>query len=179
MSITVKSARPYRMGARADSAEATRRRILEAAISLLAARPAAEIRLEQVANRAEVSVQTILRLHGTRARLLERARGEALRRIGAEPPEPRPGDVPAVVACLFDGYESLGNLAQPRPRPWIEAQFAPQLARHPGARRERVLNALQVACAPHTWKLLRRELGLARPEAEATVRRLVTGSLGG
>ncbi|HEX6348245.1 MAG TPA: hypothetical protein VF160_02510 [Candidatus Dormibacteraeota bacterium] len=175
----MKSTRSYRMGARADSAEATRRRTLEAAISLLAERPAAEIRLEQVAGRAEVSVQTILRLHGTRARLLERARGEALRRMGAERPEPRPGDVTAVVACLFDRYEALGDLAGAPPREWLERHFAPQLARHPGARRERVLNALQVACALHSVKLLRRELGLARPEAEVTVRRLVTGSLGG
>jgi len=60
-----------------------------------------------------------------------------------------------------------------------ERQFAPQLARHPGARRARLLNALQVACALHTWRLLRRDLGVAREEAEAIVRRLVTGALGG
>lgn len=175
----MKSARPYRMSARADSAEATKRRILGAAISLLAERPAAEIRLEQVANRAEVSVQTILRLHGTRAGLLERARGEALRMLAPEHQDPRPGNVPATVAWLFDRYESLGDLSGAHGREWFERQFAPQLARHPGARRQRVLNALQVACAIHTWRLLRRDLGLGRDESEATVRRLVTGSLGG
>jgi AcrR family transcriptional regulator len=172
-------ARTYLMRARAESAEVTRRKILGAATALLGERPAAEVRLQQIAGRAEVSVQTILRVYGTRAALLEQATGEGLRTLTPQRTEPRPGDVPATVASLFDGYEALGDLAGPPARAWVEGQFAPQLARHPGARRARVLNALQVACALHTWRLLRRDQGLGREEAEATVRRLVTGVLGG
>ena len=167
------------MRARAATAAATRRRILEAASALLGERPAAEIRLEQIAGRAEVSVQTILRAYGTRAALLEQAGGEALRALPAQGAGSRPGDVAAGVAGLFERYEALGDLAGSPARDWVERQFAPQLARHPGARRARLLNALQVACALHTWRLLRRDLGVAREEAEAIVRRLVTGALGG
>ena len=172
-------ARTYRMRARSESAEATRRRILEAATALLRERSAGDIRLEQIAGRAEVSVQTILRIYRTRAALLERAGGEALRALAGDNPDPRPGDLPGTVASLFERYEALGQLAGAQPREWVERQFAPQLARHPGARRERVLNALQVASAPHSWQLLRRSLGLGREEAEATIRRLITGALGG
>jgi AcrR family transcriptional regulator len=167
------------MRARAESAEATRRRILAAAIALLGERSAGDIRLEGVAGRAEASVQTILRIYGSRAALLEEAGAEVMHSFAEDLPVPRPGDVPATVASLFAHYEALGDLVGPRPREWVERQFQPQLARHPGARRERVLNALQVACAVHTWKLLRRDLGLGRDEAEATVRRMVAGVLGG
>jgi len=191
--------RPYRMNLRAESAHATRQRILDATVQLLGERLTADVRLEEIAARARASVQTVLRLYGSRQALLERAGEIVAGRVGEQRGRARPGDVPGAVAALFDRYEELGDLVVRRlaeelregardaaleigrrsHRAWVERQFQPQLARHPGARRERVVHALVAACDVYTWKLLRRDLGLAREQAESTVRRMVTGSLGG
>jgi hypothetical protein len=48
---------------------------------------------------------------------------------------------------------------------------------HPAAERERVLTALIVAMDVYVWKLLRRDLRLDRPAAEAVMVRLVRGDL--
>ena len=53
--------RAYRMGARAEAAEETRRRIEGATVALFLERYLDQITLEDIAERAEVSVQTVLR----------------------------------------------------------------------------------------------------------------------
>ena len=61
---------------------------------------------------------------------------------------------------------------------WIETMFGPAL---PAARadRRRAVRALQVATDVGTWKLLRRDLHLSRPETERTMLDLVVGILRG
>ena len=61
------------MGARAQAVEETRRRILDALIALAGERPFAEITLDTVAERAGVSVQTVLRQFGSRDGLFAEA----------------------------------------------------------------------------------------------------------
>ncbi|HWO84541.1 MAG TPA: hypothetical protein VNM38_12250, partial [Solirubrobacterales bacterium] len=56
-----KAKRPYRMKARAEAAEATRRKILEAVEVAFEELFYDEITLTEVARRAGVSVQTVLR----------------------------------------------------------------------------------------------------------------------
>ncbi|MFL5885485.1 MAG: helix-turn-helix domain-containing protein, partial [Thermoleophilaceae bacterium] len=58
--------RPYRMTARAEAAAATGERILEAAAELFHARPFDEVTLEDVARRAGVSSQTVIRRYGSK-----------------------------------------------------------------------------------------------------------------
>ena len=53
------------MRARADAAEGTRQRILDAAVAELWAHRVADVRLDNIAARAEVTVQTVLRVFGT------------------------------------------------------------------------------------------------------------------
>jgi AcrR family transcriptional regulator len=63
------STRPYRQQVRAQAAEETRRRILDALYAQLRDRPAAPVRLEEVATAAGVSRSTVYLAFGSRAGL--------------------------------------------------------------------------------------------------------------
>ncbi|QWF83899.1 TetR/AcrR family transcriptional regulator [Amycolatopsis sp. CA-230715] len=190
----MKSGRTYTQRARAESAEATRRRILLAAVGLLRARLRTDIRLADVAAEAKVSVQTVLRAFGSRDELLEVALTELLAEFGHALDQAEPGDVDGSVTAWFDHYEQVGeivtrNLAdesapavariaaigRERHRARVLRQLAPQLREVPPSRRARVEDALVCACDVYTWKLLRRDMGRPRPEAEATMALMITG----
>jgi AcrR family transcriptional regulator len=191
----MKSRRAYVMRERAASAEATRRRILAAAAAAVWNRRLSEVRLEDVAAAAEVTVQTVLRVYRTRARLLDAAWETLGARIRAQREAAPAGDVAGTVRALFEHYEEMGdfvvrNLAEedrrPEVRQWLargraahrlsmRRQFAPQFAARAGRARRGLLDCLVVACDVYVWKLLRRDLGLGRAQAEARVRRIVSG----
>jgi AcrR family transcriptional regulator len=195
----MKVRRAYVMRARAAGADATRREILDAAVTEVWNRRTAEVRLEDIAARAVVTVQTVLRVYGSRARLIDAAWEAAGERIRAQREAAAPGDVAATVRYLYDHYEDMGdfvirNLAQedelPDVKEWLthgrlahrrsmQRQFAPWLdARAGGARRE-LLDSLVAICDVYMWKLLRRDMRRSRGDAEAIVRRMVMGVLGG
>jgi AcrR family transcriptional regulator len=179
------------MRQRAESADGTRQRVLEAAVDELWQRRASEVRLEDVATRAGVTVQTVLRIFGRRSVLLESAWEPLRDRILQQREWAEPGDVEGTISGLFDHYEEMGdfvirNLAEeqevPELRGWLkrgrkahrqsmQRQFAPQLAGR--ADGKLVLDCLVVACDVYTWKLLRRDAARSRKEAEACVRLLV------
>src|SRR3979409_716094 len=144
----MKSTRSYVMRARAASADRTRQRILEATGNELWERRVSEVRLEDVAARAEVTVQTVLRIFGSKSDLVELALEPLRHRIMRQRESAEPGDVEGTISALFDHYEQMGdfvirNLAQeqmhPELREWlkqgrkahrksIQRQFAPELA---------------------------------------------------
>lgn len=181
--------RPYRMRARAEAAEETRRRILEAVISLHMERYYDQISLEAVAERAGVTVQTVLRRFGSKERLIdaatEVARGRVIRQRGEAPV----GDVAGAVENLVDHYEEWGDstlrlLAQEdrvpafrratdagrsMHREWVERTFAPLLDGRSGEARERLLAELIAVCDVYFWKILRRDLGLGRGQTETAL----------
>jgi AcrR family transcriptional regulator len=195
----VKVRRAYVMRARADSAEATRRRVLDAAVASLWQRRVSEVRLEDIAAQAAVTVQTVLRIFGTRAALIEAAWDAARDRIVEQREAAAPGDVDGTLRVLFDHYEELGdfvirNLADEHQLPelaaWLERgrtvhrrsmqrQFAPWLSRLAPGERKELTDCLVAACDVYTWKLFRRDLGLSRSEAQGRVHRLVSGLIGG
>jgi AcrR family transcriptional regulator len=178
--------RPYKMVARAESAAATGERILDAATELFWEMPRDRIRLEDVASRAGVTVQTVIRrfggADGVFAATVDRET-EKVRRQRAEAPV---GDVPGAVRVLLDHYETLGNKALKllaeedrvpglRPvvdrgrvlhREWCAEVFAPALEGRVGVERERRLAQLVAICDVYTWKLLRRDAGLSRRQTE-------------
>lgn len=195
--INMKLRRSYTMRARAASASATRQRILNETTSLLKTHFRADIHLDDVASAAQVSVQTILRLFGSRTALLEGAIEELGRHISDQRDRAAPGDIDGVMAGLFDHYEEVGdivirNLAdeadptvQPllgigrtRHRQWVEQHFAPQLARHDPLARDALVDALVCVCDVYTWKLLRRDMGRSRSDAERTMAWTVKTLLG-
>jgi len=180
------------MRIRADSADATRARILDSAVDELWRRRGSEVRLEDVATGAGVTVQTVLRIFGRRSDLLASASTQFRDRILEQRESAEPGDVAGTITALFDHYEEMGdfvirNLAEeeilPELREWLEQgrqahrqsmehQFGPQLAGR--GDRALLLDALVIACDVYTWKLLRRDARRSRDDAEACVRFLVS-----
>jgi AcrR family transcriptional regulator len=191
----MKSTRTYTMTSRAEAAERTRLRILDAAVELSSTTLVSEISLEAVASAAGVSVQTVLRRFGNRAGLLAAGREHARTVIADERRAPV-GDVPAAVRAVVDHYEHRGDavilmLAQERADEqirevtddgrrfharWVEEVFAPYLPAGRAARDERVA-LLVVATDIYTWKLLRRDQGASRAVTEQRMERLVRAVL--
>jgi AcrR family transcriptional regulator len=182
------------MRTRAAAAEATRRRILCAAVALLKRRFRSEIRLEDVAVSAEVTVQTIINIFGCRAELLDEAFAELLRQVREQRLRPEPGDLEAAVAALVAHYEQFGdlvvrNLAEQADvelietgraghRQWVQRQFGAEIGRQPSRSRRSLIDELVCVCDVYTWKLLRRDLGRSRPETERTILSMVSAIVG-
>jgi AcrR family transcriptional regulator len=191
----MKKSRTYTMTSRAEAAERTRLRILDAAVELSSTTLVSEISLEAVASAAGVSVQTVLRRFGNRAGLLAAGREHARTVIADERRAPV-GDVTAAVRAVVDHYEHRGDavilmLAQERADEqirevtddgrrfharWVEEVFAPYLPAGRAARDERVA-LLVVATDIYTWKLLRRDQGASRAVTEQRMERLVRAVL--
>ncbi len=185
--------RPYRMRARAEAAAETRRRILEAVIELHTERFFDQVSLEDIAERAEVTVQTVIRRFGSKERLIEAATEEANKRVLRQRDQAPVGDIEGAVKNLVDHYEEWGDgvlrlLAQEERVPafravtdkgralhyeWVERTFAPLLAGRAGTSRRRLLAGLIAVCDVYFWKLLRRDLGLSREQTELTVREVI------
>jgi len=191
----MKIRRPYNLGARAASSEARQRRILETVVELLKTRFRSEIRLEDVAAGADVTVQTVLNLFGSRSSLLDQAVAEWLGNLRAQRLRADPGDVEGAIAALVDHYEQFGdlvlrNLAEQADlelietgrgghRQWVQRQFAPYMGSLSEKARRTLVDKLVCVCDVYTWKLLRRDMGRSRPEAEATILGMVKAIIRG
>lgn len=189
----MKVARSYTMRARAASAEATRRRILEVVVALLKTRFRSEIRLVDIATGADVSVQTVLNLYCSRSALLDLALAGLLAELRAQRLRAEPGDTAGGIAALVHHYEHFGDLvvrnlaenADPEMiqigrtghRKWIQRQFAPQLKEVHNDSRRSLVDALVCMCDVYTWKLLRRDMLRSRTDVEATLRMMVDALL--
>jgi AcrR family transcriptional regulator len=195
----MKVRRAYVMHTRAASTEATRQRILDVAVAELWGRRVTEVHLEDIAARAEVTVQTVLRVFGTRAHLIDAAWDATRDRILERREMAAPGDIAGTIRALYDHYEQMGdfvirNLAEedqlPAMKGWLQRgrvahrasmqrQFAPWLEAGQSAQRKELLDCLVAACDVYTWKVFRRDMGRTRSDAEARVRRMVSALLGG
>lgn len=191
MSATAK--RPYRMAARADAAALTAERILAAAEGLFWERPTDQLSLEELAARAGVAKQTILRRFGSKDGVLAAAAERALARTAAERGDISPGDLDGAVRRIVAHYEHAGEgvlrmLAEEARNPgvraladrgralhaaWCEQVFAPALGPLRGAARRRRLAQLVALTDVHTWKLLRHDRGLGRAQTELALRELL------
>lgn len=180
------------MGARARSVEETGNRILQAMFELAQTRPVADISLDDVAERAGVSVQTVLRRFGTRAGLVEATAAYGRERVTEERRTPV-GDVSAAVSVVVDHYELRGRatllmLAQEGSDPdvagiaergkelhraWVREVFAPFLSEED----DPLVDLLVVATDVYTWKLLRLDRGLSRARTQNRMSTLVDAVL--
>ena len=100
--------RGYTMTARAQAVEATRTSILDAVIELARERLLPDIALDDVAARAGVSVQTVLRHFGSRDALFDAAIAHGQLAAAEERRAPR-GDVEQALRVLMDHYEKQGR----------------------------------------------------------------------
>src|SRR5215469_15854785 len=104
----LKQTRNYTMRARAESTTETRERILDAVIALSEEKLSLEIVLADVAERAGVSVQTILRHFGTRQGLFEHAQTRQVAQVRSERTTPI-GDAASAVETIVAFYDRLGE----------------------------------------------------------------------
>lgn len=188
------SPRVYRMGARADAAAATGERILDAAVELFWEQPTDTFSLDDVAHRAGVTVQTVIRRFGGREGLIAAAVARESERVRTQRDEAPVGDVAVAVRVLVEHYEQTGErvlrmLAEQSRiptlaaivdsgralhRPWCARVFAPVLAGRSGVDRQRRLAQLVAVCDVYMWKLLRLDAGLSRRQTELALVELLT-----
>ncbi len=182
------------MRQRADAVEKTRERILGAGMALWHERLSLSIGLADIAERAGVTVRTVLRHFGSREVLFDELMVRAQADVATERETPV-GDVGLAVATLVEHYEIRGDvvmrmLEEARVderlaglvqdgrrfhRRWVRAVFAPQLASLPDARA--IEDLLVVATDVYTWQLLRRDAGIGRRGTEQRIRMLVDALL--
>ena len=187
--------RPYRMRARAEAAATTRARILRAVLDLHVERFHDQITLEDVAGRAGVTVQTVLRHFGTRDRLVAAAAEQATSEVVAQRSTAPVGDVDGAVENLLEHYEGWGRsalrlLAQEERIPqfravadggraahyaWVERTFGPFLAETSDPLLRPKLIALTDV---FTWKLLRLDLGLDRTGTASALASMIHAVIG-
>ena len=186
--------RRYRMTSRAALAAETGQRILRATTDLYMERWLEDLTLDEVAARAGVTVQTVLRRFGSKTELIQAAgellRQQIIKQRGAAPV----GDIPGAVANLMAHYEATGDLTirtlaqeerhevlrafaeQGRVihRAWVETTFGPLLDGRSPRRRGAVFAQVIVATDVYAWKLLRRDLRLDRDQTERAIAEMVT-----
>jgi len=181
------------MVARAGSTAATGERILDAAVAAFWERPGEQIPLDEVARRAGVTVQTVIRRFGGRDGLIVAATERELSRVRAKRDPAAVRDASEAVTQLVSHYEALGDrilalLADESRIPalremadagrrfhrtWCETVFQGVLAGLDGAARERRLAQLVAVCDVYTWKLLRLDSGLSRRQTQIALRELL------
>ena len=186
-------ARRYRMTARAAASEATEQRIRAAAGQLFGELLYDQVSLQAVADRAGVTVQTVLRRFSSKDDLFVAAADWMTSQIRDERDEVRAGDAGGAVASTMDTYERWGDqilnlLAQEQRTPairaltdfgrrhhygWVERVFDPMLADLAPAERAQRIAQLIAVIDLYSWKVLRRDLGMSREETEAAVMDLV------
>lgn len=179
------------MSARARAVEATRSAIVDSVSTLSQERLLRDIGLDDVAQRAGVSVQTVLRQFGSRAELFQ-AVSDQLREAVVKERRAPVGDVGQAIRVLVEHYELRGDavlllLAQERledvvagitdagralHRAWVEEVFEPFLP-DAEAWREQAMDLLVVATDVYAWKLLRRDRGLSRSRTRQRMEHLV------
>jgi len=185
------TARHYHQQARAESSEATGRRIIDAFLARLLNQWFDEITLDRVAEDAGVTVQTIVRRFGSKDGLLASAVKVMAVQIEARRTAPA-GNVQELVTRLIEDYEHTGDgvirllALEPRypalqevlefgrkeHRRWVATAFAEPLSKLDAPGRANALDALVVAMDVYTWKLLRRDMGRSAAGTGRTMTRL-------
>jgi AcrR family transcriptional regulator len=170
--------RSYEMRARRQTTDATRTAIVQAAIDSVVAARSLGITLGSVADRAGVTVKTVLRHFGSREELIEAAYLQVLQDVLAERTVTS-SDPERALTVLIEHYERRGDMVlgliaeeddDPRARRmcdtgrtlhrnWVDEVFGAGLPDEP-SERARIIDALVVVTDVYCWKLLRRDRGL-------------------
>jgi len=190
--------RSYKQVARAKAQEQTRETLLQAATEEVERDSWSQASLESVAGRAGVSKQTVLRHFGSKQGLLDAVISRTSSLVVKERNQAPIGDIPGAIANLMRHYERYGDImvrllpyrdavvrvmgSESRNQlvravdhghevheQWVLRTFEPQLSGLDLRTRERRLAQLVAICDVYVWKILRRDIGLARAHVEETV----------
>jgi AcrR family transcriptional regulator len=184
--------RSYHQSARAESTEATGRRIVDAFLARLMVQWFDEITLDRVAEEAGVTVQTVLRRFDGKEGLLGSAVKVFAEQVNAQRATPS-GDLDRLVENLLGDYERTGDavirllsleerhpalepvleLGRSEHRRWVSRAFAEPLRNLKPPARQHALDALVIITDVYTWKLLRRDMGRSVAETAATLKILI------
>jgi AcrR family transcriptional regulator len=116
--------RSYRMSARADAAELTAERIVDAMLERLRTTPYERVRLEDVASDAGVTVQTVIRRFGSKPVLMTTTVARELGRIAAKREAAARSKPAETIRALVKHYEDYGLLIL---KTYAEAPLVPGL----------------------------------------------------
>ena len=187
--------RNYSMELRASKAAQTEKRILEAAQALWLELPYHDITLEKVAERACVTVRTILRKFESKEGLLiagiEDEEAISILSRNEDPSKP----ISETLASLLDEYEQMGDAsirtimasdsvpvariilekARGVHKAWCEKIFAAYLPVKNSANYAVRLHAFISATEFYLWKLLRRDIGLGQEETLKVFEDMIEG----
>ena len=178
--------RAYRGTVQAEIAALTEQRIIEASLALFDEKWGDQITLDEIAQRAGVTVQTILRRFGSKDQLATAVGQEAFRRAMQQRVEPPVGDLTVIASGLVAYYEAGGermlrglvqearqphlhtiiDIARASHREWLERAFASYLEGRNQDERTRLLAQLYTLTGVYVWHQLRHECGLSPEETE-------------
>ncbi len=187
-------ARKYDNTKRARQSARTAARILESAEGLIREKPLSEVTLNDIADGAEVTVQTVLRHHESRDGVLQAVAERLGDRVIEERSAVEAGNIKAAIDNVLKHYESEGDLVlrvlseeatssiaaetasrgRLFHRSWVERVFGPLLATEEPMT---TLDALVVATDLYTWRLLRRDLGRSLEDTRKVMIHLVAKAL--
>lgn len=190
--------RRYRGTVQAEVAELTRQRLFGATIALYLEFASDDITLNQIADHAGVTVQTILRHFKTKQGLFDAVTRHHGEKISQQRDEAPVGDIAGALKNLMEHYETVGRIplrslalegrspeidrllerGRAYHRAWVERVFAPFIMRAEETDRERLIAQLVTLCDVYTWKLLRLDIGLTRDQSELAMYEMLTALLG-
>lgn len=188
--------RNYRQSTRAKAAEETGHRILDAFMAHLQTQWFDEIRLDDVAKEAGVTVQTVIRRFGGKEGLLHAASNRMQEDIVGER-APAALDVGRAVDTLIAEYEMAGPLmmrllsqedrypairviadrGRATHREWVGDVFARWLPALPPEKRRKVHDRLVIALDLYVWKLLRSDMGRSLEELRTAMLEMAAAAL--
>jgi AcrR family transcriptional regulator len=192
---TQESKRSYQMSKRAESAAQTERAIFSVTADLWRERPLAEITLDAIAERANVSVRTIIRRFGSRDELFNTCIQNDSNNIESDREKAEVGNVESAIHYLLKDYEAYGDAivrtlavenqidaaqkvlqaGRAYHRQWCARIFEPFLPNNESQSYEHELTAFVAATELYLWKLLRRDLEYDLSQTHKTFKRLING----
>lgn len=187
--------RKYEMTTRAEAAARTGRDILIATVELWRERALDEITLQAIADRAGVSVQTVIRHYGSKEGVVEASIEADVGEIRLERDRATAGDIEGALEILLAHYERDGDAVlrtlrleakldaakavsetgRKHHRAWCARVFDPFLPPPSANDYDRRLDAFVAVTDLYLWKLLRRDLGRSVKETKRTLHTLVDG----
>lgn len=189
-----KTPRTYRMSARAEAAERTGERIIDAMLSRYAAVPYDQLRLEDVAGDAGVTVQTVIRRFGGKPGLLVATIEREFVRLAGDRTAALGEGPSSTLRSLVDYYEDHGALILKMYAEAHQAPGVPELAARARAyhvawcreafaaslgdglddvTRQRRLAQVVAICDATTWRILRVDGQLSPEQTEEALRELL------